>query len=246
MREARRLSWQKGLPLAVASLLTACEAAESGPGQPPPLPEGAVSETFARDAGEVEPGETALSHRGDSPANSTARPATPLWGIAEGEPTPIIWDDLIPDTSAEALEAAYLAFYEALEQRYLSDGAEGGIDLIEEGSALDYMPQFGDFETVPDLDGLRIRIPGYVVPFDFNRRAQHKAFLLVPYMGACIHTPPPPPNQVIFVEADPAVRIPDIWQAYWLEGDLKAARRESDLADAAYMLRLTQITPYRQ
>jgi hypothetical protein len=106
------------------------------------------------------------------------------------------------------------------------------------------MPQFGTFDTVEEFDDQLIRIPGYVVPFDFNLRRRHDSFLLVPYMGACIHTPPPPPNQIIYVRADPFIRIKDIWIPYWLEGDLQSEQVLNDTGDAAYSLALSKIEPY--
>jgi len=218
-------------------LLAACGGApddESGaPGEPPPMPEGAVNETFERPSPSAyvsEPGQAVSESGGENG----------YWGVREGEALPIIWDDLMPQGAGEALEQEYAEFYKALEARYASQPLE----MIEEGSDLDYMPQLGGFDTVPELDGMLIRIPGYVVPFDFNLKNRQEAFLLAPYMGACIHTPPPPPNQIIYVEADPAVKIDDIWTAYWLEGTLTAQTQESDLAAAAYTLTLTKIEPY--
>jgi hypothetical protein len=64
-------------------------------------------------------------------------------------------------------------------------------------------------------------------------------------MGACIHSPPPPPNQIIFIKADPAVQIDDIWEAYWIEGVLSVETNESKLADTAYTLLMSKIDPYR-
>jgi hypothetical protein len=55
-------------------------------------------------------------------------------------------------------------------------------------------------------------------------------------MGACIHTPPPPPNQIIFVRADPAIPLRDIWIPYWLEGELRTQEKRNALGDAAYTL----------
>ncbi|MGE6697220.1 DUF3299 domain-containing protein [Hyphomonas sp. NPDC076900] len=201
--------------------------------EPPPMPEGAVSETFERPSPSAyvsEPGQAVPESGGENG----------YWGVREGEALPIIWEDLMPQGAGEALEQEYAEFYKALEARYASQPME----MIEEGSDLDYMPQLGGFDTVPELDGMLIRIPGYVVPFDFNLKNKQAAFLLAPYMGACIHTPPPPPNQIIYVEADPAVKIDDIWTAYWLEGTLSAQTQESDLAAAAYTLTLTKIEPY--
>lgn len=205
---------------------------------PPDMPEGAVSETFERQ--NLPDADTEVTDSDTSRAESDVR----YWGVEEGAPLPIIWDDLMPEGSGEALEKEYAEFYAALEARYASRSPEEGLEAIEEGSELDYMPQLGGFETVDDLDGVLIRIPGYVVPFDFNLEKGQEAFLLAPYMGACIHTPPPPPNQIIHVEADPAVKIDDIWVAYWLEGTLRAQTQESDLAAAAYTLELNRIEPY--
>lgn len=200
---------------------------------PPRMPEGAVSETFERSSPSEYVSETAQPVPESGGENG-------YWGVREGEALPIIWDDLMPVGAGEALEQEYAEFYAALEARY----ANQPLDAIEEGSDMDYMPQLGGFDTVPELDGKLVRIPGYVVPFDFDLKNRQASFLLAPYMGACIHTPPPPPNQIIYVEADPAVKIDDIWVAYWLEGTLTAQKKESDLAAAAYTLTLTKIEPY--
>lgn len=47
--------------------------------------------------------------------------------------------------------------------------------------------------------GANIKINGFMVPFD-DEDEQVTEFLLVPQAGMCIHTPPPPPNQIILVE----------------------------------------------
>ena len=52
----------------------------------------------------------------------------------------------------------------------------------------------------PAMDGAAIRIPGYVVPLEQGKGGVTE-FLLVPYFGACIHTPPPPSNQILRVTA---------------------------------------------
>lgn len=50
----------------------------------------------------------------------------------------------------------------------------------------------------PELDGKKIRLAGYLLPLDVSGNSV-KEFLLVPYVGACIHVPPPPPNQIVHV-----------------------------------------------
>ena len=217
-------------------LLVGCDEAATQSNTPPAMPEGAETVEFERTA-ETEKEEAAKPK--DAPV---------YWGVKDGEPLTIMWEDLMPEGSEEALIQQYEQFYDMLEKRYaanstsLADAAP--FSEIEEGSEFDYMPQLGTFETVTELNETLVRIPGYVVPFEFERNMRHREFLFVPYMGACIHTPPPPPNQIIFVRADPAIQVKDIWAPYWIEGTLLTEKTENELGDTAYALRLDQVEPY--
>jgi hypothetical protein len=82
------------------------------------------------------------------------------------------------------------------------------------------------------------------VPFEYGADAQIKEFLLVPYFGACLHAPPPPPNQTIFVIAEKPIKMKDLAQAVWIEGTIYTQTQESELADAAYTIKLTAIEEY--
>jgi len=144
------------------------------------------------------------------------------------------WEDLMPEGEEERLAQMYQA-----QMAMLYSGAG-----VAEGSAADTMVQVGTFNTVKELNGKKIRIPGYTVPFEYGADAQIKEFLLVPYFGACIHSPPPPPNQTIFIMADKAIKMNDLAQAVWIEGTIYTQTQESDLADAAYTIKLTSIEEY--
>ena len=210
---------------------------------PPPLPEDAETVVFER----TQPApETPQPAADSSDSDQNRRPV--YWGVAPGDPLPIMWEDLMPVGAMEDVIRQQEEFYAMLQKRYAANATTladaDPFSAIEEGSELDYMPQFGNFEVVEDLDGERVRIPGYVVPFDFNPRKRHREFLFVPYMGACIHTPPPPPNQIIFVRADPMIQVKDIWAPYWLQGTLSAEQNLNDLGDAAYSLALDTLEPY--
>lgn len=232
--------------LAVA-FASACSGGGAGGGQSPP-PAGQAELTAPAGNLESSPGPNAVpglsSDEDDKKGASTPAAA---WGEEDGIHT-LVWDDLMPEGGSDALDQQYADFYATLEQRYqanatmLADAAPYA--QIPEGSSLDYMPQLGTFDTVKDLDGLHIRIPGFVVPLDFDEGKRQTEFLFVPYMGACIHTPPPPPNQIIFVVAEPPIKVDDIWVPYWAEGQLSASVHESDLGDAAYTLRLERLTHY--
>jgi len=144
------------------------------------------------------------------------------------------WEDLMPEGEEERLAQMYQA-----QMSMLYSGAG-----IAEGSAGDVATQIGTFNTVKELNGKKIRIPGYTVPFEYGADAQIKEFLLVPYFGACIHAPPPPPNQTVFVMADKPIKMKDLAQAVWIEGTIHTQTQESDLADAAYTIKLTAIEEY--
>lgn len=144
------------------------------------------------------------------------------------------WEDLMPEGEEERLAQMYQA-----QMSMLYSGAG-----VAEGSAGDVAVQVGTFNTVKELNGKKIRIPGYTVPFEYGADAQIKEFLLVPYFGACIHSPPPPPNQTIFIMADKAIKMNDLAQAVWIEGTIYSQTQESDLADAAYTIKLTSIEEY--
>jgi hypothetical protein len=144
------------------------------------------------------------------------------------------WEDLMPEGEEERLAQMYQA-----QMATLYGGA-----AIAEGSAADTSVQIGTFNTVADLNGVSVRIPGYTVPFEYGSKAEITEFLLVPYFGACIHSPPPPPNQTIFVRTDTPIKLKDLAQAVWIEGTMLTQTQESDLADAAYTIEMTSITKY--
>lgn len=77
-------------------------------------------------------------------------------------------------------------------------------------------------EIVPDLDGQLVRVPGYALPLEFADKTIHR-FLLMPTVGACIHTPPPSPNQLIVVELAAPRSVEDVYEPVWVTGRLRAA-----------------------
>jgi hypothetical protein len=90
--------------------------------------------------------------------------------------------------------------------------------------------------VVSAMNRRRVRLPGYLVPIDLEGE-RVRSFLMVPYFGACIHVPPPPPNQVVFVELEDAVSLADPYGAHWVTGELRTSNSSTDLAEAAYSMR---------
>jgi hypothetical protein len=91
--------------------------------------------------------------------------------------------------------------------------------------------------------GKKIRIPGYAVPLDAERM-QSSDFLLVPYFGACVHSPPPPANQIIMVKPPMGSRVRTM-DAIWVNGTLLEGKTNSDAGTSTYILNADKITPYR-
>ena len=89
--------------------------------------------------------------------------------------------------------------------------------------------------VVPELDNQAVRIGGYVVPLDFDA-TKMKEFLLVPFVGACIHVPPPPPNQIIYVKAEDGFEVKGQFDPVYVTGTLKTARQFTGLAATGYTM----------
>lgn len=69
-------------------------------------------------------------------------------------------------------------------------------------------------------------------------------FLLVPYFGACIHVPPPPPNQIIHVTFPEGVPYEITYDAVWVEGTVSVERKESELAVVGYQMEAVKVESY--
>jgi hypothetical protein len=94
---------------------------------------------------------------------------------------------------------------------------------------------WSDAPTNPGLAGADIRLPGYLVPLQ-DSRAGISEFLLVPYFGACIHTPPPPSNQVVLVRMKSPVRGFRTMDTVWVNGTLRIERTESSVGASSYTI----------
>lgn len=95
----------------------------------------------------------------------------------------------------------------------------------------------------PALDGQAVRIPGYVVPLEEGNDGI-KEFLLVPYFGACIHSPPPPANQIIHVLPASAAKGIRSMDPVWISGTLVREKTDSYMGAAGYRMRAERVEPY--
>jgi len=96
--------------------------------------------------------------------------------------------------------------------------------------------------VVTSLNGKRVRIGGYVVPLDFESTTV-KEFLLVPFVGACIHVPPPPANQIVYVKAGKGFEIGNAFDPVTVTGTIKTETAFTGLADAGYSIDAETVEP---
>ena len=93
------------------------------------------------------------------------------------------------------------------------------------------------------LDGRQVRLPGFVVPLDFQDM-ETSEFLLVPYFGACIHVPPPPSNQIVYVRTVAGYPIKELFDPVWVTGVISTQAHPNEVGDAGYTMQATIIEPY--
>lgn len=121
------------------------------------------------------------------------------------------------------------------------------VDALTEAPAVDHNGMFkpvqqGSARTIKELDGIHVKIAGYIVPVEVSADNQMSQFFIVPYFGACIHVPPPPPNQIILARLATPIPVTEIYDAYWIEGTLKIETTQNDIAGAAYTLGTDRVT----
>lgn len=154
-----------------------------------------------------------------------------LNGVAHaGEMPETDWLELMPKSDQKALEAMPEIDHNSPE----ASGTfteKGGLKQSQGLPAVMYSAK-----TVASMNGKHIRIGGYPVPLETDAKGRSTLFFLVPYPGACIHVPPPPPNQLVLVRYPEGLELDDIYTPLWVTGTLKIEKVDNDLASAAYAL----------
>lgn len=117
---------------------------------------------------------------------------------------------------------------------------------LEDEQAQRYQQALVSTRVIDEFDGKAIRIPGFIVPLEQNEEQKATAFFVVPYFGACLHMPPPPPNQILYVEYKEGVAVENLYDPYWFEGTVKIDNHESALGTSAYSLVLDSFTLYEE
>jgi hypothetical protein len=201
-------------------------------------------------------------------------------GAHADAPRQIKWNDLLPPLSADhpfskltRLQAVQLGTVAMLRDRKAAGETLSAGELEDMDKATRSLKKAGvDIEGLlakrqeiaeknrtqsrnvnPSLEGQLVRMPGYLLPLEFSGKDVSE-FLLVPWVGACIHTPPPPPNQIVHVKADKPVGNVSMFAPVWVTGRMSAKPTQTSLylvdgaADVSvgYALRATQVEPYKE
>ncbi len=173
--------------------------------------------------------------------NKTSAQAQPQTELEYKE---LEWTDLMPKDDLDALmnPPAYLS---EIEDGSEADQIDGSLNNNSASESDDrYQQALTSTRVIEKMDGQAIRLPGFVVPLAYNEQQMVTQFLLVPFFGACIHVPPPPPNQVIFVEYAKGLTISNFYDPIWVSGVLSTKLVQSDMGTSAYQLQLDSYQRY--
>ena len=151
--------------------------------------------------------------------------------LSHAEPPELDWLELMPREDQKALEAMPEISHETPEAAG-TFGQQGGLKQ----QARDLPAVMYSKKTVARLDGKEVRLGGYPVPLESDAEGKSTLLFLVPYPGACIHVPPPPPNQIVLVRYPKGIVLDDIYAPLWVSGTLHIEPVENELAEAVYAL----------
>lgn len=154
---------------------------------------------------------------------------------AAAEPWPELkWEALVPKGWDPAAQ------FKDLDPSKLRDSDPRAIE------ALDRLKK--EWDNAPAehaLDGQRIRIAGFALPLE-RQGDKVTEFLIVPYFGACIHSPPPPANQIIHAKSAKPLAGVKMMVPIWAYGTLDVQRAETQWGVAGYRLTVDKIAPYEE
>jgi hypothetical protein len=188
----------------------------------PPTPEIAV---------DTAPQSTATVAAPTIEADSQTQTTAQVSGFQE-----LTWEQLVPpEFSPDAIMARY---QEELAQ--FEDGDPGAREVYDQ-----MVEEFNNAPINQELDNTMMRLPGFIAPLEYSGDLITE-FLLVPYFGACIHVPPPPPNQTVLVKMAEGTGIAteDSFEPVWVLGLLTAQSTTTELADAGYSVESALVEPY--
>ena len=156
---------------------------------------------------------------------------TPLH--AADEYKEIKWEELVPKGWDPTKE------FKALNLATLQDSDPRAMEALDKMKTL-----FDNAPTEPAMAGIKVRLPGFVIPIE-RKGELTTEFLIVPYFGACIHTPPPPANQIIHTVLKKPVKMSSM-EPVWTSGTLSLQRADTPWGKAGYRMTADKVAPYEE
>jgi hypothetical protein len=139
-------------------------------------------------------------------------------------PHEITWDDLLPEG---------VPYSEIIGQGEIDETNDTWNPIYDENA----------FILNETLDRAYIKMPGFIIPFETGAKGVTE-FMLVPYTGACIHTPPPPANQLVMVNAETPWPGDKLWDPVWVIGTMRTQLQSTDLGQTGYAIVADQMEIY--
>lgn len=155
------------------------------------------------------------------------------------EVTTVEWTDLMPEEDLKALQQMPQVEHDYSQPSPFDDNYQG-----DDPTAKQWQQILTSAKVVEKYNNTKIRVPGFIVPLEFDSEQNVTSFFLVPYFGACIHVPPPPPNQMIFVSGAKNLKADMIYSPFWISGTLTTEVMKHDLGQAAYSLKADSVEEY--
>lgn len=198
-------------------------------------------------------------------AISTSAAANPPINIMRPATT-VEWIDLLPEEDLRLLESIPQIDHQSMSDEELAlDASPTGFDSsafenqiaqaiseakqnLEDKSSTErnWRDALKSTKVRPEFDNKRIRIAGYIVPITYNEQQIVTEFFLVPYYGACIHVPPPPPNQLIHIQHPKGFRLQDLYTPFWVDGIVKLETNENELGLSSYAMHNVSLSIYEE
>lgn len=139
-------------------------------------------------------------------------------------PREITWDDLIPPG---------LPYSEIIGEGELDEANDTWLPVYDENG----------IKLNEKLNGTYIKMPGFIIPLETSAEGVTD-FMLVPYVGACIHTPPPPANQLVMVNSSKPWPDDELWEPVWVTGTIRTQLQSTTLGQIGYSISADDLETY--
>lgn len=167
--------------------------------------------------------------------------------LAHAAPKKINWEDLAPSgNSGKSVDFSKAGDLKGMPK--LSDFDDSKEDMKMYVDMMKFMktlqPEEGN-QIATSLNGQEVKIAGYVTPLTFEGE-DVVDFLFVPYHGACVHVPPPPANQIVYVSKAQGMKADALYEPVWITGKLRASPVSTIVANTGYWIESAKVEPYTE